>query len=70
MNYPGTEKILETARLEALSQQTEPATKTPATLHQKIAAAVEAATVKHPEISVLVILDMICIGVEIGQEEK
>ena len=40
------------------------------TLHEKIAAAVEAAMVKHPGISPLVILDMICIGVEIGQEEK
>ena len=37
------------------------------TLSEKIAAAVEAQTIEHPGISPLVILDLICIGVEIGQ---
>ena len=41
-----------------------------ATLYEKIAAAVESGVEKHPEISPLVILDLICIGVEIGQEDN
>ena len=37
------------------------------TLSEKIAAAVESGVEAHPEISPLVILDLVCIGVEIGQ---
>ena len=39
------------------------------TPYEKIAAAVEAASVIYPKVGMLIILDLICIGVEIGQED-
>ena len=40
------------------------------TLTEKIAQAVEKGVEAHPEISPLVILDLICNGVEIGQQQQ